>query len=155
MATRPRERSRSSATTISRLPSTALGRLVVRRRSPDGGSWRWQRSRSSLFSRTPGEWMLDRPLACLLVHSLDVVLELLAVDPPHPAPSELDRRELTTAYQGVDLRDPHIEDRRDVFERIEARLDARRWHTASWSGRAWALADGMPGPWTGCKTCPQ
>src|SRR6266566_1760294 len=60
------------------------------------------------------------------------ILELLAVDPPHPAPSELDRRELTTAYQGVDLRDPHIEDRRDVFERIEARLDARRWHTASW-----------------------
>src|SRR6266568_1422856 len=56
----------------------------------------------------------------------------------------------------LEIAEHHLgEDRRDVFERVEARLDARRWHTTSWSGWAWALADGMPGPWTGCKTCPQ
>src|SRR5262245_14617325 len=133
MATRPRERSRSSGTTTSRSWSMTWERPVVRQRSPEGASWPSPRSRSSRFFRTPGEWMRDRPLPCLLVHSLDVVLELLAVDPPDSPAAELDRGKLATAYQRVDLRDPNVEDRRDVFERIETRLDAGRWHAASWS----------------------
>ena len=46
--------------------------------------------------------VLARPVGRLLVHPLDVRLELKAIDPPHATPAELDRREAsplrTSAY---------------------------------------------------------
>ena len=45
------------------------------------------------------------PLLRFLVQPLDVGVELLAVDPPHPATSDLDRGQFTGPDERVHLRD--------------------------------------------------
>lgn len=74
--------------------------------------------------------MFSSPFACLVVQPLDVVLELLTVDPPHTATPDLDGRQLARAHQRVDLRDAHAEIGGDIFEREQARLDAGRAPTS-------------------------
>lgn len=64
-----------------------------------------------------------RPFLSLLVKALDVGLELRPVDTPHAPPSDLDRRELSGADQGVDLGNADREIRRYVFQSEKARFD--------------------------------
>jgi hypothetical protein len=83
---------------------------------------------ASVFLRRADERMLARPVGRLLVHALDVPLELQAVHPPDASSTELHRRQLAAADQRIDLSDPDIEDRGHVLERVEPGLDAGRGH---------------------------
>src|SRR5215217_2324580 len=121
-------RSRRSAATTSRSPSTIRARRAVGRPCGRAGSWGSPRSLRSVFLRRADERVLAGPVGRLLVHALDVALELEAVHPPHPAPAELDGGQLAAADQRVDLGDPDVEDRGHVLQRVEPGLDAGCGH---------------------------
>jgi hypothetical protein len=72
----------------------------------------------------PGHGMELGPFRGLLVKPVDVGVQLPLVDPPHPTPTELYRRELAGPDEGVDLCGTHAEIGGDVFESEEARLYA-------------------------------
>jgi hypothetical protein len=82
--------SKRSAATTSRSPSTTRARPAAGARSGHAGSSAWPRSRRSRFLRRSDERVLAGPLGRLLVHPLDVGLELVAVHPPHAPPAEFD-----------------------------------------------------------------
>ena len=76
------------------------------------------------------------PRFCLFVKSLDVGLELAAVNAPHPATTELDSRKVTRSYECVDLRDADVQVCRNVLKRQEARFyDRSRTATVIGLGR--------------------
>jgi hypothetical protein len=93
-----------------------------------GGSSASPRLSRSALLRSADERVLACPVGRLLVHPLDVRLELKAVDPPHATPAELDRGKLTAADQRIHLGDTHVEDRGHVLQRVEPGLDAGRGH---------------------------
>src|SRR5215218_4834908 len=142
-------RSRRSATTTSRSPSTTRARRAVGRPCGRAGSWGSPRWLRSVFLRRADERVLARPVGRLLVHALDVALELQAVHPPDAAPAELDRRQLAAADQRVDLGGADVEDRGHVLQRVEPGLDAgcghevllARWVQAAGRFRPLATAD--------------
>jgi hypothetical protein len=121
-------RSRRSAATILRLPSTIRARRAAGRPCGRAGSWGSPRSLRSVFLRRADERVLARPVGRLLVHALDVALELDAVNPPHPASAELDGGQFAAADQRVDLGGPDVEDRGHVLQRVEPGLDAGCGH---------------------------
>jgi hypothetical protein len=108
-----------------------LGEARRRRAVKARGSWAWPRSRRSAFLRRADERVLAGPFGRLLVHPLDVGLELVAVHPPHAPPAQLDGGQLAAADQRIDLRHPHVEDRGHVLERVEPRFDAGSGHATS------------------------
>jgi hypothetical protein len=67
--------------------------------------------------------MLFSPRLGLLVKFLDVGLELLPVDSPHPAPPDLYRRQIARTDQRVHLRNADAQIGGYVLEREEAGLD--------------------------------
>jgi hypothetical protein len=116
------------AATTWRSPSTTLARRDAGQRSGPGGSWGSPPSSPSLILRGADEGMLARPVGRLLVHALDVGVELEAVHPPDASAAELHGRKLAATHQRVDLRDPHVEDRGHILQRVEPGLDAGRGH---------------------------
>jgi hypothetical protein len=125
-------------------PGEARRRAAVR---PCGraGSLASPRSSPSLFLRRADERVLPRPVGRLLVHALDIGLQLQAVDPPDAPPTELHRRQLTAADQRVDLCRTHVEDRGHVLQRVEPGLDAGRGHEVLLAAMK-VLAAGWPRP---------
>lgn len=76
--------------------------------------------------------MLPSPFTRLLVEPLDIRLELLPVDPPHPASADLDRRQLARADEGICLGHADGEVRRDVLILLmSAALVVAIWSVAS------------------------
>src|SRR4030095_11289478 len=69
-------------------PGEARRRAAVRARRFVGSPRSWP----SRFLGRADERVLARPVGRLLVHALDVGLELQAVDPPDATPTELHRR---------------------------------------------------------------
>lgn len=67
--------------------------------------------------------MIFRPLLGLLVKSLDVLLQLAPIDPPHASAPDLDRRKLAGAHERVDLGDADAQIGGHVVQCEEARLD--------------------------------
>ena len=67
--------------------------------------------------------MFTRPLLRFLVEPLHVILELLAVDAPHAAAPDLDRRQLSGADERIHLRHADAQIDGYVVERQKARLD--------------------------------
>lgn len=67
--------------------------------------------------------MFLRPLLGFFVESLDVGLELVPIDPPHPSPADLDGGKIAGSHQGIDLRHAHAQVSGHVVEREEARFD--------------------------------
>lgn len=65
------------------------------------------------------------PLLRFLVEPLDVRLELVAVDPPHAAATDLDRREFSIPDECVNLWDADVQKDGHVVEGQEARLSDR------------------------------
>ena len=63
------------------------------------------------------------PRLGFFVEPLDVPIELLAVDPPHPSAPDLDRGELPRPDERVHLRDADAQVGSDIFEREEAGFD--------------------------------
>jgi hypothetical protein len=57
---------------------------------------------------------------------VDVGIELRSVNAPHPTPPDLHGWEVSGAHEGIDLRHAHVEVCGDIFERQQARFDARR-----------------------------
>src|SRR4029453_8453318 len=121
-------RSRPLAATTSRSPSTTWAKHDAEGRCGRAGSWASPRSWPSRFLRSADERVLARPVGGLLVHALDVGVELEAVHTPDAAPAQLDRRELAAADQRIDLGDPDVEDRGHILQRVEPGLDAGRGH---------------------------
>jgi hypothetical protein len=72
----------------------------------------------------PGHGMELGPFRGPLVKPVDVGVQLPLVDPPHPTPTELYRRELAGPDEGVDLCGTHAEIGGDVFESEKAGLHA-------------------------------
>jgi hypothetical protein len=105
-----------------------LGEARAGERSGHGGSSGSPRLLRSAFLGRADERVLARPVGRLLVHPLDVGLELEAVDPPYATPAEFDRGKLATADQRIDLGDPDVEDRGHVLQGVEPGLDAGRGH---------------------------
>src|SRR4029453_19512397 len=85
--------SRRSAATTWRSPATTWASRDAGPRCGHGGSWGSRRSPPSLFLRGSDERVLARPVGRLLVHPLDVGVELDAVHPPDATPAELDARD--------------------------------------------------------------
>src|SRR5215218_6216962 len=141
-------RSNRLAATTWRCPSTTWARHGAGRRCGHGGSWGSPRSWPSLFLRGADEWVLARPVGRLLVHTLDVRVELEAVHPPDATPAELDGRELAAAHQRIDLRDPDVEDRGHVLQRVEPGLDAGCGHEVLLGAVRPQVADGLRPPVT-------
>src|SRR4029453_19397411 len=121
-------RSRLLAATTSRSPSTTWAKRDAEGRCGRAGSLASPRSWPSRFLRSTDERVLARPVGGLLVHALDVGVELETVHTPHATPAQLDRRKLAAADQRIDLGDPDIEDRGHILQRVEPGLDAGRGH---------------------------
>lgn len=67
--------------------------------------------------------MFFSPRLGLVMKPLDVCLQLLAIDTPHPSAPDLDGRKLTRPHECVDLRHAHAQVRGYVLEREETGLD--------------------------------
>lgn len=66
--------------------------------------------------------MFLRPGLGLLVKTVEVGVELIAIDPPYAPASQLDSRQITGTNERINLRDAHGEVGRNVLEGEEARL---------------------------------
>ena len=67
--------------------------------------------------------MVLRPLLGLFVEPVDVFLELTPIDPPHPAPPDLDSGELAGTDERIDLRHADAQVGGHVVQGEEARFD--------------------------------
>jgi hypothetical protein len=121
-------RSKQLAATTSRSPSMTWVRRDAGGQCGHADSSASPPSSPSRFLRSADERVLACPVGRLLVHSLDVRLELEAVHAPDTTPAELDRWELTAADQRIDLSGPDVEDRGHILQRVEPGLDAGRGH---------------------------
>lgn len=71
-----------------------------------------------------------RPGLSLLVHPLDVGLELSPVDAPDPASTEFDGRKIPRSDERIDLGHADVEIGRNIFEGQESGFDTRSFPRA-------------------------
>ena len=95
-----------------------------------------------VFGRWPTELVGGDELAGLGVHAFDVGLQLTRLDPPLATAADLDRRKLTGADQGVDLRGRGVQDVRHVGQLEKARSVRSTRHSRQYAvGYAGLTAD--------------